>query len=92
VQRDQRHRQRAAVLLPAAKPGTTTYTIIINRTNTSAESVTWYLNGNQFFQVNQSQVPVATWQAAIDHSFSIIFDLAMGGGYPQRRLRLHHTD
>ncbi len=59
-----------------------TYTIIINRTNTSAESVTWYLNGNQFFQVNENQVPVATWQAAIDHNFSIIFDLAMGGGYP----------
>ena len=62
--------------------GYNTYTIIINRTNTSAESVTWYLNGSQFFQVNESQVPVATWQAAIDHSFSIIFDLAMGGGYP----------
>jgi len=26
-----------------------TYTIIINRTNTSAESVTWYLDGTQFF-------------------------------------------
>jgi hypothetical protein len=62
--------------------GYNTYTIIINRTNTSAESVTWYLNGNQFFQVNESQVPAATWQAAIDHNFSIIFDLAMGGGYP----------
>jgi hypothetical protein len=62
--------------------GYNTYTIIINRANTSAESVTWYLNGTQFFQVNESQVPVATWQAAIDHNFSIIFDLAMGGGYP----------
>jgi len=62
--------------------GYNTYTMILNRTNASAESVTWYLNGNQFFQVNESQVPVATWQAAIDHNFSIIFDLAMGGGYP----------
>jgi hypothetical protein len=62
--------------------GYNTYTIIVNRTNTSAESVTWYLNGTQFFQVKESQVPVATWQAAIDHNFSIIFDLAMGGGYP----------
>ena len=62
--------------------GYNTYTIIINRTNTSAESVTWYLNGNQFFQVKESQVPVATWQAAIDHNFSVIFDLAIGGGYP----------
>jgi hypothetical protein len=62
--------------------GYNTYTIIVNRTNTAAESITWYLNGNQFFQVNESQVPVATWQAAVDHNFSIIFDLAMGGGYP----------
>jgi carbohydrate binding protein with CBM6 domain/putative Ig domain-containing protein len=62
--------------------GFNTYTIIINRTNTSAESVTWFLNGTQFFQVNENQVPVATWQAAIDHNFSIIFDLAMGGGFP----------
>jgi len=59
-----------------------TYTVIVNRTNTSAESITWYLDGTQFFQVNESQVPVATWQAAIDHNFSVIFDLAMGGGFP----------
>ncbi len=59
-----------------------TYTVIVNRTNASAESITWYLDGTQFFQVNESQVPVATWQAAVDHNFSIIFDLAMGGGYP----------
>jgi hypothetical protein len=59
-----------------------TYTVIVNRTNTSAESITWFLDGTQFFQVNESQVPVATWQAAIDHNFSIIFDLAMGGGFP----------
>ncbi len=59
-----------------------TYTVIVNRTNASAESITWYLDGAQLFQVNESQVPVATWQAAVDHNFSIIFDLAMGGGYP----------
>jgi hypothetical protein len=59
-----------------------TYTAIVNRTNTAAESITWFVDGTQFFQVNENQVPVATWQAAIDHNFSIIFDLAMGGGFP----------
>jgi beta-glucanase (GH16 family) len=59
-----------------------TYTMIENRTNTSAESITWYLDGTQFFQVNENQVPTATWQAAFDHNMSIIFDLAMGGGFP----------
>jgi hypothetical protein len=67
---------------PGCQAGYSTYTMIVNRTNTSAESITWYLNGTQFFQVNESQVPVSTWQAAVDHNFSIIFDLAMGGGYP----------
>ena len=32
--------------------------------------------------MTESQVGTATWQAAFDHNLSIIFDLAMGGGYP----------
>jgi ricin-type beta-trefoil lectin protein len=59
-----------------------TYTMILNRTNTSDESVTFYLDGNQYFSVSEGQVGTATWQAAFDHNMSIIFDLAMGGGYP----------
>jgi hypothetical protein len=62
--------------------GFQTYTVIVNRTNTSNESITWYLDGNQFYTVSESQVGASTWQAAVDHNFSIIFDLAMGGGYP----------
>ena len=30
----------------------------------------------------ESRVGAATWSAAVDHGYSIIFDLAMGGGYP----------
>jgi hypothetical protein len=59
-----------------------TYTIVLDRTNTSAESVTWYLDGAQYFTVNESQVGTATWQQAFDHNLSIILDLAMGGGFP----------
>ena len=59
-----------------------TYTMILNRTNTSAESITFYLDGNQYFSVSEAQVGTATWQAAFDHNLSIILDLAMGGGYP----------
>src|ERR1700734_2209377 len=62
--------------------GYNTYTMILNRTNTSDESVTFYLNGNQYFRVRESQVGTSTWQAAFDHNLSIIFDLAMGGAYP----------
>jgi hypothetical protein len=59
-----------------------TYTMILNRTNTAAESITFYLDGNQYFSVAESQVGAATWQAAFDHNLSIIFDLAIGGGFP----------
>jgi len=59
-----------------------TYTMILNRTNTSAESITFYLDGNQYFSVSESQAGTSTWQAAFDHNLSIIFDLAMGGAYP----------
>ena len=59
-----------------------TYTMIENRTNASNESITFYLDGNQYFSVSESQVGTSTWQAAFDHNLSIIFDLAMGGGFP----------
>ena len=58
------------------------YSMILNRTNPANESITFYLDGNQYFQVSESQVGTSTWQAAFDHNLSIIFDLAMGGGYP----------
>jgi ricin-type beta-trefoil lectin protein len=59
-----------------------TYTMILNRTNTSNESVTFYLDGSQYFSASESAVGTATWQAAFDHNLSIILDLAMGGGFP----------
>jgi hypothetical protein len=59
-----------------------TYSMILNRTNTSDESITFYLDGNQYYSVSESQVGTSTWQAAFDHNLSIILDLAMGGGYP----------
>ena len=59
-----------------------TYTMVLDRTNTSAESITFYLDGNQYFSVNESQVGTSTWQQAYDHNLSIILDLAMGGGFP----------
>jgi ricin-type beta-trefoil lectin protein len=59
-----------------------TYTMIINRTNTSAESITFYLDGTSYFTATEAQIGASTWQAAFDHNLSIILDLAMGGGYP----------
>ncbi|MGE5135336.1 MAG: carbohydrate-binding protein [Gemmatimonadota bacterium] len=62
--------------------GYNTYSVIVNRTDTSNESITWYLNGNAYYTVTESQVGAATWQAAVDHGFFLILDVGMGGGYP----------
>ena len=62
--------------------GYNTYSVIVNRTNTSDESITWYLNGTAYYTVTESQVGTATWQAAVDHGFFLILDLAIGGAYP----------
>jgi hypothetical protein len=35
-----------------------------------------------YFTVHANQVDPTTWANAVDHSFFIIFDLAMGGGFP----------
>jgi len=59
-----------------------TYTMILNRTNTSNESITFYLDGNQYFSVSEGQAGTSTWQAAFDHNLSILLDQAMGGGFP----------
>jgi hypothetical protein len=59
-----------------------TYTMILNRIDTADESITFYLEGKQYFSVSESQVGAATWQAAFDHNLSIILDLAMSGSFP----------
>ncbi|GAB2724435.1 ricin-type beta-trefoil lectin domain protein [Kitasatospora kifunensis] len=70
------------VACSGCQSGYHTYAMILDRTNTAAESVTWYLDGNAYFSVTESQVGTATWQQAFDHNLSIIFDLAIGGGFP----------
>ena len=62
--------------------GYNTYSVIVNRTNTSNESITYYLNGNAYFTASESQVGTATWQAAVDHGFFLILDVAIGGAFP----------
>jgi hypothetical protein len=62
--------------------GYNTYSAIINRTDTSNESITFYLNGNAYYTVTESQVGTSAWQAAVDHGFFLILDVAMGGAFP----------
>ena len=71
-------------LLPCkgCQTGYHTYSVIIDRTNRANEQIRWYLDGRQFHAVSESQVGRGAWTRAVDHGFSVIFDLAIGGSYP----------
>src|SRR5690348_8536246 len=57
------------------------YAVEIDR-STSPEQIRWYLDGNNFFTLQATAVDATTWANAVDHPFFIIYDLAMGGGFP----------
>jgi hypothetical protein len=62
--------------------GFNTYSVIINRTNTSAEYLQFLMDGTVEDTITEASVGTTAWQEAIDHGFFIILDLAMGGNYP----------
>jgi beta-glucanase (GH16 family) len=58
-----------------------TYAVEIDR-KSSPERIRWFLDGKNYFTLEQNRVDARTWTHAVDHSFFIIFDLAIGGGFP----------
>jgi hypothetical protein len=66
----------------SCQTGYHTYTVIIDRTNTSAESLQFLMDGTVESTITEASVGTTAWQQAIDHGFFIIWDLAMGGNYP----------
>ncbi|MCU7727899.1 glycoside hydrolase family 16 protein [Actinoplanes sp. KI2] len=63
------------------RTGFHTYAVEIDR-SVSPEQIRWYLDGRNYFTLRQTRVDATTWSRAVDHGFFIIFDLAMGGGFP----------
>jgi beta-glucanase (GH16 family) len=64
-----------------------TYTVIVDRRDAGDEQIRWYLDGREFFSVSESRVGRPTWTAAVDHGFSILLDVAVGGSYPNAQCR-----
>jgi beta-glucanase (GH16 family) len=58
-----------------------TYTIEWDK-SVSPETIRWFLDGNQFFSIDSTRVDATTWANATNHPYFILFDLAMGGGFP----------
>ncbi|MEU6404761.1 glycoside hydrolase family 16 protein [Streptomyces sp. NPDC046985] len=48
----------------------------------SPEALHWYVDGKRYWSVNASQVDATTWKNATQHGLFVIYDLAMGGGFP----------
>ena len=59
-----------------------TYTVVIDRRREADQRIAWYLDGRETFVLREQQVAAAAWRRAVDHGLRIIFDLAIGGGYP----------
>ena len=57
------------------------YAVEIDR-SVSPEQIRYYLDGANFFTIGANQVDATTWANAVDHNFFIIYDLAIGGGFP----------
>jgi hypothetical protein len=76
----------ALIACPAAgsgcQTGYHTYSVIVDRTNTSAETLQFLMDGTVESTITEASVGTTAWQEAIDHGFFIIYDLAMGGNYP----------
>jgi beta-glucanase (GH16 family) len=63
------------------KTGFHTYALEYDR-STSPEQLRWYLDGNNYFTINSSQLDATTWNNATHHGFFVILNVAMGGGFP----------
>jgi beta-glucanase (GH16 family) len=59
-----------------------TYSVVIDRRNDAEQQIRWYLDGRRFLSVGEQQTGSGAWTRAVDHGFSIIFDLAIGGSWP----------
>ncbi len=67
---------------PGCQAGYHDYSVVVDRRHPGAEQIRWYLDGREFYHVSESAVGQAVWKEAVDHGFSVILDLAMGGSYP----------
>ena len=66
---------------PGCQAGYHTYAEVVDRTKPD-EQIRWYLDDQQIWVVNESDVGVAAWQAAVGHGVFLNVALAVGGSLP----------
>ena len=63
------------------KTGYHKYAVEIDR-SVSPEQIRYYFDNTNIFTVNSTQVDATTWNNAVHHNFTPIYDLAIGGQFP----------
>jgi hypothetical protein len=63
------------------KSGFHKYAVEIDR-SVRPEQIRYYLDNTNIFTINSSQVDATTWNNAVHHNFTPIYDLAIGGQFP----------
>jgi beta-glucanase (GH16 family) len=66
---------------PSLQTAFHTYAVELDK-SVSPQQMRWYIDGVNYFTVNQNQVDATTWTNATNHGFFAILDVAMGGGFP----------
>ncbi|MBT0771375.1 carbohydrate-binding protein [Kineosporia sp. J2-2] len=66
---------------PTLQGGFHTYAVELDRTG-GDEELRWYIDGEEFHSVSESQVGADVWAKATDHGFFLILNVAIGGGWP----------
>ena len=70
------------VACTGCEQGFHTYSVVVDRRNADAQQIRWYLDGHEYFSLSETQIGTSAWDAAVDHGFSILLSVAVGGSYP----------
>jgi beta-glucanase (GH16 family) len=66
---------------PSLQTAFHTYAIELDK-SVSPQQIRWFVDGVNYFTVNQNQVDATTWANATNHGFFAILNVAIGGGFP----------
>lgn len=80
--------------VPGSQTSFLRYSVVIDRRVSGHAKIEWFIGSRKVYQVEETRVPRRVWREAVDGSFTVILDLAIGGSYPDgvahrrtRRLR-----
>ena len=68
------------------------YSVIIDRREAGHEQLRWYLDGQEFYHLDEAQVGAAAWTAGVDSAKSILLNVSIGGAFPDAQCKCTTPD